>query len=76
MDYLFTHTKCRGVRGTPNRKNEASIRMQEAVGARRVAEGCYHFPEEMRSYTTDVPYFEYVVERDVWVGRRTGKHSA
>ena len=76
VDYLFTHTDCRGVRATPNRRNLASIRMQEAVGARRVAEGCHRFPDEMRSYTTDVPYIEYVVERDVWARGRSGKHSA
>ena len=67
--YLFTHTEARIVRATPNRGNIASQKMQEAVGARRVSEGVYIFPESMREYTADVPYFVYELTREEW-GRR------
>jgi len=76
VDHLFRETGCRGVRATPNQKNEASIRMQEAVGGIKVSEGCHRFPDQMRSYTSDVPYFEYVVWRTVWEERQFGQHSA
>jgi len=67
VDYLFTHTNCRGVRATPNRSNVASQRMQEAVGARRVGEGVFEFPESMRGYTSPVYYYEYLVTRVTWI---------
>jgi len=50
--YQFTHTDCEAVHATPNVKNVASIKMQEAVGVIRVGEGVYHFPELLREYTT------------------------
>jgi hypothetical protein len=40
--------------------------MQEAVGGRRIREGCYKFPESMKAYTIDVPYYEYIVFREDW----------
>jgi len=66
VEYLFTNTKCKAVQGTPNKDNIASIKMQEAVGGKRVKEGCYQFPENMREYTTDVTYYEYLVFRSDW----------
>jgi RimJ/RimL family protein N-acetyltransferase len=66
LGYLFTHTACTQVRATPNRGNVASIRMQESVGGRRTGEGVYRFPEKMRAFTAEVPYFEYTVFRDDW----------
>jgi RimJ/RimL family protein N-acetyltransferase len=67
LEYLFTHTACRRVRATPNRTNAASIRMQESVGGRRTGEGVYQFPESMKAYTVEVPYFEYTVFREDWL---------
>ena len=69
IDYLFTNTQCKAIKGTPNRNNIASIKMQEAVGGKRVKEGCYHFPEDMKEYTTDVPFYEYLVFRSDWENR-------
>ncbi len=66
VDYLFIHSQCRGVRATPNKENAASIRMQETVGAEPVAEGVYRFPDDMKPFTSDVPYIEYVVWRENW----------
>ena len=69
VDYLFTHTDCKGVRGTPNRANIASQKMQEAVGGRRVGEGVFVFPAHKRAFTEDVPYYEYLVTREDWETR-------
>jgi RimJ/RimL family protein N-acetyltransferase len=66
VDYLFTHTECKAVKATPNKNNAASIRMQEAVGGKRVAEGVFNFPVKMKSWTCDVPYYEYRVTREDW----------
>jgi len=70
VDYLFTHTGCKAVKATPNRNNIASQKMQEAVGGRRVGEGVFTFPEEMRDHTVDVPHFIYMVCREEWEKRR------
>jgi len=35
VDYLFTHTSCKTIRATPNLKNIASQKMQEAVGGEK-----------------------------------------
>jgi len=64
--YLFVHTDCRAVQATPNRDNIASQKMQEAVGARRISEGIHRFPEHMRAYTTDVPFYVYRIRREEW----------
>jgi hypothetical protein len=40
--------------------------MQEAVGGQRVAEGVFNFPDKMKSWTCDVPYYEYRVTRKDW----------
>jgi len=57
VDYLFTRTDCRAVKATPNKNNIASQKMQEAVDGRRIKEGVFRFPEEMRAYTVDVHYY-------------------
>jgi len=67
--HQFENTDCRAVQGTPNKGNVASIRMQEAVGAVRVGEGCFEFPEappEMRGWTRSVPHWIYHVRREDW----------
>ena len=69
IDYLFTNTKCDAIKGTPNKNNIASIKMQEAVGGKRIKESSYHFPENMKEYTTDVHYYEYLVFRSDWENR-------
>jgi len=66
VDYLFTNTDCQAVKATPNKLNIASQKMQEAVGGRKIDEGVFRFPEEMRSYTIDVPHFVYMVYREDW----------
>lgn len=63
VDYLFAHTDCVAIKATPNKKNIASIKMQEAVGGERVGEETYRFPESMRSYTCDIPLYIYLVRR-------------
>jgi RimJ/RimL family protein N-acetyltransferase len=66
VEYLFTHADCRAVQGTPNQNNIASQKMQEAVGARKIGEGVFCFPEKMKDYTCDVPYYCYRVYREDW----------
>jgi RimJ/RimL family protein N-acetyltransferase len=67
--YAFTHTDCDVVRGTPNVKNRASIKMQASAGAVRVGEDVYEFPESMRAYTTPVHCYVYQVHRADWERR-------
>lgn len=66
LDHLFTHTDCRVVQASPNVKNAASIKMQEAVGGMRIGEKIYEFPEAMRETTTPVHAAIYHVSREVW----------
>jgi RimJ/RimL family protein N-acetyltransferase len=68
--YLFAHTDCVAVSATPNVKNLASIKMQEAVGGVRVGEAVYEFPESMREYTTPVHHYIYWVYRNDWEQRQ------
>jgi RimJ/RimL family protein N-acetyltransferase len=73
--YLFTHTDCRVVQGTPNVENVASIRMQESAGAVRVGEGTYQFPESMSEYTTPVHHYVYQVRRGDWQHHRAAQQE-
>jgi RimJ/RimL family protein N-acetyltransferase len=66
LAHLFRNTDCTAVDATPNVNNIASIRMQEAVGAMRVGEGVYEFPEAMRDYTTPVHHYVYRLYRADW----------
>ena len=66
VNYLFRNTDCLVVEGTPNIDNIASIKMQESVGARRVAEGVFEFPESRKDYTCPVPHYVYHVFREDW----------
>ncbi len=61
--YLFEHTHCLAVQATPNVENIASIKMQEAVGAVRVGEGIFTFPDSMKAFTTPVAHYVYRVYR-------------
>lgn len=70
VDYHFTHSDCVAVEGGPNRRNIASIKMQEAVGGVRVSEGVYEFPADAPGETEDVPYYVYRVFREAWEERR------
>ncbi|UCG25526.1 MAG: GNAT family N-acetyltransferase [Chloroflexota bacterium] len=72
VDYLFKHTSCLAVEGTPNVNNIASIQMQEAVGAVRVGEDTYRFPESMAEFTAPVHNYIYQVLRSDWERRRKG----
>jgi RimJ/RimL family protein N-acetyltransferase len=75
VDYLFTHTDCTTVAGSPNVDNVASIKMQEAAGGVRVDESVYEFPEAMRAFTTPVHCYIYHVSREDWQRRRTGEQA-
>ena len=66
IEYQFTHTDCLGVQGDPNKLNIASIKMQEAVGGKKVREEIYKFPESMKEYTVDVECVVYIVYRSDW----------
>lgn len=75
LDYLFTFTACHAVDATPNVGNAASIRMQEAVGGKRIGEQIYTFPESMQSYTVPVHHYIYRVSRRDWLESRKGNDS-
>ena len=64
--YLFRHTDCLFVQATPNILNEASIRIQEAIGGKRVGEAVYEFPETMREFTSPVHHYIYRISREEW----------
>jgi RimJ/RimL family protein N-acetyltransferase len=66
VKYLFENTDCGAVKATPNKINIASQKMQEAVGGKKIGEGVFEFPEEMKDYTIDVPYYLYMVYREDW----------
>ena len=70
VDYLFTHTDCTIVQASPNIKNIASIKMQEAVGGICVGEKVHEFPQHMRDYTQDVHATIYHVRREDWEKRQ------
>lgn len=73
--YQFAHTRCDAVHGTPNVKNVASIKMQEAAGGVCIGQGVHEFPESMQEYTTPVHYCVYRVSRADWeagAGKPTG----
>lgn len=70
VDYEFTHTTCEAVQATPNVENLGSIKMQEAVGAVRIGEDVYHFPEAMRKTTQPVHHYIYRLSRKDWKARR------
>jgi len=70
LGYMFERTTCNQVKATPNKGNTASIKLQQSVGGRLVGEGVYRFPDRMRAYTVDVPYYEYSDLREDWEKRR------
>jgi RimJ/RimL family protein N-acetyltransferase len=70
VDFLFKHTNCNAVEGTPNVNNIASIKMQEAVGAVRVGEETYHFPAAKAEYTAPVHHYIYYLYRTDWQSRQ------
>jgi RimJ/RimL family protein N-acetyltransferase len=76
VDYLFTYTDCDAVQGTPNVANIPSIKMQEAVGAVRIAEHIYEFSEDRRGPDTcPVHHYVYRVFRSNWEQRRLKVHE-
>jgi RimJ/RimL family protein N-acetyltransferase len=76
VDHLFTHTDCAAVQGTPNVANIPSIKMQEAVGAVRIAEHIYEFSEDRRGPDTcPVHHYVYRVFRSNWEQRRLKVHE-
>ena len=70
VDWLFTHTACKGVKATPNKLNIASQKMQESVGARLVGETSYQFPESMKEYTQEVHSLIYIVYKEDWEAKK------
>lgn len=75
VDYLFEHTDCVCVEGTPNRLNTASIRMQERVGGRRVEEGVFKPPPGKEDRQCEVPFYRYLVYRSDWEKNRSTSRS-
>jgi RimJ/RimL family protein N-acetyltransferase len=75
VTYLFTHTDCEAVQGTPNVENVASIKMQESAGAVRVGQGVHHFPASLSDYTTPVHYYVYQVRRADWQSRHAAEQD-
>jgi len=71
VDYLFENTDWRAIEGTPNVKNIASIKMQEAVGGIRAGEETFYFPISKAEYTEPVHHYIYYVYRAVWEQLRT-----
>lgn len=76
LDWLFTHTPCRGVRATPNVANVASQRMQAAVGGEAVRRDVFPAARKLAADATDVEFIEYVVCRSVWERRQRGSRGA
>lgn len=76
LDYLFTNTDCTEVTADPNRNNIASVKMQEAVGGVRIAEGTHTFPEHLKDFTCDVPFYTYTVTRQTWERRKLSDNQA
>jgi ribosomal-protein-alanine N-acetyltransferase len=66
VDYHFAHTDCDAIETTPHVENARAIRLYESVGASRVGEDLYEFPEAMRAYTASVPCYIYRLTRTVW----------
>jgi RimJ/RimL family protein N-acetyltransferase len=67
VGYLFEHTDCQCVQATPNVNNAASIRMQEAVGAKRVGESTFHPPHDQRERAIPVHSYIYRVCREDFI---------
>jgi len=67
VDYFFTKTVVQIVEASPNLKNNASILMQESVGAVKIKEFTYEFPEAMKSYTETVNGAIYHLYKDEWL---------
>ena len=65
--YLFSRTICKIFEASPNKKNLASQKMQEACGGVKVRDGIYHFPESMRDYTEDVHLIIYHIHKRNWL---------
>lgn len=61
--YLFAHTDCIAVEGTPNVANIASIKMQEAVGGVRVGEKTFVPSAAQRNFMLPVHSIIYRVYR-------------
>ncbi len=70
VDYLFNHTNCERIEATPNKKNVASIKMQEAVGGSKVDERVFKAPAEAGDFRTDVHALVYHVTRQTWQQRQ------
>lgn len=66
VDYLFRHTACHYVQATPAVQNEASIRIQEAIGGKRVGEAVFEFPEMMQDFTAPIHHYIYRIDRETW----------
>lgn len=59
VEYIFSHSQCQIIQGTPNIGNIASIRMQESVGATRISQGKYYFSDTNKENTTPINYYLY-----------------
>jgi RimJ/RimL family protein N-acetyltransferase len=70
VDYHFTHTDCDAIETSPNVENARAIRLYESLGAARVGEDSFEFPEGMRAYTTPVRCYIYRLTRAAWEAMR------
>ncbi|MFC1521169.1 GNAT family N-acetyltransferase [Elusimicrobiota bacterium] len=68
--YLFKNTDCSAVQATPNKGNIASVKMQEAVGGKRVGEGVW-CPAHKSTIgdAVEVPHYIYRVFKEDWLKR-------
>ena len=69
LRFLFENTRCTCVRTTPLQDNLASIRLQERVHARRVAQDVWHFDEDPGQPR---PYWVYELRREDWLRSEKG----
>ncbi len=75
IDYTFEHSDARIVQGTPNRNNEASVRMQMGAGMVKVAEGEFNnHVGGKHPGAIPVPYYKLQITRSQWSSHETS-HS-
>ncbi len=69
VNYLFDNIPCTIIEATPNIRNIASIKMQEAVGGFRVGEDIFGVPPEKEAFMVPVHHYIYRVFREDWTAK-------
>ena len=67
IDYAFTHPETQIVRGTPNRSNIASVRMQRGAGMETIAEGEFSNEGSPHPGAVPVPHYVLHISREQWM---------